>query len=350
MGWLENLVCKRVQADASLCHTNYSTLSNASREKDIKILTLDRQLSAATAALNQTQLELMSQINSLITDNEKKTHDIELLKMSQKSVFDKPLPMLLQEVPGPNVMLGNFIVTTARGNVIVEYPVRPAVFQPCPIFEKILDRAGCNVRRDDITSVEICTRISNVFQNSMHYVTDEIQWGRSDNWTPAILPFFLNGDDCKSEAHTIASACIYYEWKFGAFQDISVMTGYGHMNDYGHGFVLLMSNVTDSFDFSYIIEATLQYAASPKTLNEARNDYKVDWGVIGFVRRDHPEGTYWFLPQYSWWGQSAVRVTDLMIQEFMEKVKRRLSSVVNGRSPKQIKHDIIHEIWQNKRR
>jgi hypothetical protein len=179
----------------------------------------------------------------------------------------------------------------------------------------------------------------------MRYITDETQWGRSDNWTVAVLVKLLNGDDCESEADAIGSACLYHEQKFGARKDKTVMTGYGHLYEYGHGFVLVLDNTSTDLNDSYIIEATLQYASNAMTLAEAQTKYKVDWGIIGYTRRAFRDGTYWFKPEHSWWGGTGQRVVGAQ-EGLPQKIKRVL---LRQKHPKKIKHDLIHELWQDKR-
>jgi hypothetical protein len=248
---------------------------------------------ALTKADKDTIFALQTSIDSLNAE----------LKQSTVSLYTKGMPELVKVVAPSQVMLADYQVKTATGLQTCQYPDHPSVFQPSPIFESILTSADCNRRRDDITEVEIATRISNVLQLRMSYVTDATLWGRPDNWTPATLALIMRRDDCESLSHVILSALFYYQLKFGAFKDYSCFYAGGHIviggNPYGHGFVMLIHDTSIDLKDSFIIEATDNWASPPMPISSVKDIYDCDWGLIGYVRNGSQFGTYEI--KEKWW-------------------------------------------------
>ena len=82
------------------------------------------------------------------------------------------------------------------------------------------------------------------------------------------------------------------------------------------------------------------------TLQEAKNFYDMDWGLIGWARDAHPSATYWMKNEFAWWGASA-RATgaerENWLQEFIHRLK--LEPTKNDR-----KREAIRKIWENRRK
>jgi hypothetical protein len=305
---------------------------------------------ASTAQDNLKQIDLLNgQISAL--QGQVQILQVQIAQGLATSLYKVPCPAWLNEVVANKVMLGQFIIKTNKGSFYITYPSPPAIFFPCPWFEQTLNAADCNRRRDDLTPIQISNKIANVCQRRRQYITDDGQWGILDNWTPGFLVTPLGGDDCESEAAEIAAGIDYYQLKFGVFKDYSVLLGLGHLKvglqNLGHGFVVVMHNTSVKMEDSFIIEATLSYAADAKTFAEARNDYILDWGLIGYTRDTHPAGTYWMKETLAWWGGTSVRFLGARKESLLNKIKRKL---LHEKSEKEIKHDRIHKIWQNKRR
>jgi hypothetical protein len=227
------------------------------------------------------------------------------LTRSPVSLYMKPMPALLMEVPKTHVMLDGFMVKTASKEVYCDYPDHPSIFQPSPIFESILTAADCNRARDELTPIQISKKIANVLQLRMDYVTDQTQWGRIDNWTPATVTVLLGRDDCESLSAVILSALFYYQLKFGAFKDYSCFCGLGLLKygggRYGHAFVVLLHDTSTNLKDSFIIEATDAWASDPMPISEVKDKYDCSWGIIGYVRNGYPQGTYEV--KNDWWSK-----------------------------------------------
>ena len=151
-------------------------------------------------------------------------------------------------------------------------------------------------------------KIANACQARAVYTTDQQQWGEPDDWHPGFFVLLTGTDDCETLALNICCAIKYYEAKFGAFADVDVLLGLGHLiegtNAYGHGFVVVKHLTSTAPTDSYIIEATLTYEANPMSFQEATTTYQIDWGLNGFIRLDYKDGTYHLDPTLSWWGAS----------------------------------------------
>lgn len=275
-----------------------------------QLFILQNQYKSVNAQMN-TAIEALATCRKLTKDDKAAitalTATIDTLNkemnQSRETLYLKPLPALLSEVPSNNVMLSDYIITTAQGKSYHSYPDHPSVFQPCPMFENILTSADCNRRRDDISPVQIAKLISNVLQTKMSYVGDQSLWGRIDNWTLATTAFSLRKDDCETLSCVILSALFYYQLKFGAFKDYSCFMGLGHLvlggKRYGHGFVMLIHDTSTDLSNSFVIEATDRWASDPMPLSTAKTKYEVDWGLIGYVRNAYPSGTY--AVKEKWW-------------------------------------------------
>ena len=220
------------------------------------------------------------------------------------TLFNQSVPAMLSIVPANHVMLGEFVTITKKLEQTMKYPDHPSIFMPCPIFESVLTAADCNRRRSDIHPSQVCKLIANVIQKADTYMTDQEQWGKLDNWTPAVLVKLLGHDDCETSATAICSAIMYYELKFGAFQDYSVYLGLGHLtwngDSYGHGFVVILNQNSSDIKDSFIIEATDHWASDPMSIDKVKEQYDLDWGAIGFTTLSNPAGTYEIANK--WWG------------------------------------------------
>lgn len=263
--------------------------------------------------------------------------------------FAKPKPAMLQEVEPQKVMLGDFVVRTARGEFVKSYPQHSAVFMPCAFYEQVLTRAGCNSRRTDLTEPQICKAIANAIQPNMTYTTDDLQWGRLDNWTLPVVAWSLRNDDCESESMNIISAIHYYETKFGAFKDYSVLLGLGNLiqgsTRYGHAFVVVMHHTSLELKDSFIIEATSSTPTGLMALQDAKASYIIDWGLIGGVRMGHEAGTYLMDPKYLWWGPGgAVGSTFKQEKSLTYRILRLLNLTP---SKGKLKEAYLKEIWAN---
>jgi hypothetical protein len=281
---------KKVALDQLFILQNQYKTMASQMNSTIEALDTCRKLTKADKALIST---LTSTIDSLNKE----------MNQSRETLYLKPLPALLREVPKNDVMLSDYIIMTAQGKTYPSYPDHPSVFQPCPMFEKVLTSAGCNTRRDDISPVQIAKLISNVLQLKMSYVSDQSLWGRIDNWTLPTTALSLRKDDCESLSCVILSALFYYQLKFGAFKDYSCFMGLGHLvlggKRYGHGFVMLIHDTSTDLKDSFIIEATDRWASSPMSLHSIKDKYDCDWGLIGYVRNSYKEGTYEI--KTPWW-------------------------------------------------
>jgi hypothetical protein len=341
---LKDTASKLTDAQIEAAH-NEQLYEGASKDKGILL----DQLTSCKKNIADQYKSAQNDINRLIEEKAALQSQITSLtaQAQKKSLYGKPCPAMFQEVAANKVMMGSRIIKTAQETVEVLYPSPPSIYFPCPYFEDALNATDCNRPRPDLTPIEICTKIANYYQTRMHYLTDQQQFGRPDNWTTAPDTRALGKDDCESLSALIASTCLLYEVKFGAFQDYTIATAAGHLiiggEPLGHDFVILQHNTSASLNDSYVIEATLSYAATPKTYAEAKASYWMDWGIIGFVRDSHPEGSYWMQPQFSWWGTGAEKAKPSIVKKL--KVKLHLE-----KDEKQKKREEIHKIWANRRR
>ena len=268
---------------------------------------------------------------------------VQSLKSDGATLFRKPLPALLTVTDPKYVLLGGFSMWTTNGIHRLDYPYHGAVFTPCPMLETILTKADCNRKRTDLTPVQICDAIANVYHNEIKYRYDQDQWNRPDNWTPALLVHLIGGDDCESSATAIISAIQYYEQKFGVFKDIQAMLGLGHINGLGHGFVLLLNPSSVELKDSYVIEPTLEFSSKAMPLSEACKNYDCDWGVIGFPSEVNPEGSYQFSKDRQWWLNYGV------VGEPAPSFIRELKNILFPKK-EMTKRDIIYNLWANRDR
>lgn len=261
----------------------------------------DKQTIAAMEAQNQI---LMSQIKNFVAN----------------SLYGKPKPAMLTQVKPTMVMLADFTLTNTKGQYTFTYPSHPSIFSFGPLFEAVLTKADCNRKRGDLKTIQICKLIANVLQVRESYMTDQIQWGRPDNWTIPQLVYFLTRDDCESLATLIISCILYYEMKFGAFEDYTVTLTLGHFMIFGHGYVGIFHNTSAALSDNYIIEATDAWASNPMSIESVKAKYSADWGVIGYTRADYAEGTYSIDPNYAWW-----HTVNFMPNEgILEKIKKTI--------------------------
>jgi hypothetical protein len=286
---------------------------------------LDSQLKASVNAMNWKELwkELLDKYNALFTANmsgqdqlSKDTKTIsdltarnaeletQLLEGTFNDLFLQSCPALLVEEPNEKkIVLGDFMIKTAQGDQTLTYPQPSATFMPCPIYEPVLKTADCNRPRPDLSEPQIAKKIANVQQLSCAYVTDQTLWGRMDNHTPAVIVARLRRDDCDSLTDNITSPLTYYQFKFGAFKNYSIMRASGHLvyggNRYGHTFGLLVHNTSTDLKDSYVIESTDNYASDLLPLDKYGINYEADWGVIGFPRKGFEQGAYQV--KTPWW-------------------------------------------------
>jgi hypothetical protein len=278
----------------------------------------------------QAMKELDQKDQDIITAIQKQNEALiaQLKSITATSLFKKLNPVLLKEVPSTHVMLGGFTLKTSLGQPKLYYPDRPSIFFPCPYYEHILDQAGVNAARPladggkaILTPLEICKKISNVCQNRIKYKKDSDQWfGYLDNWEIAPLGDMIGLMDCESSSINIISAILYWELKYGAFNDYSVFLGLGHYNGYGHGFVLILHNTSTNLKDSWIIESTVEFDIPLLNLEEHTKIYTCDWGIIGFVRESYQDGTYEIDGKYQWWKSTAAEVGNMKISKD-DKVK-----------------------------
>ena len=332
-----------LQVKAQNDATTITNLKAQAKAANDIVLACQSDGDAKTKTIAQ-QAQSIQGLNSQVQDLTAK------LAATPGSIFAVGCPNLLQTKDPAKVILGQFIIKTATATLYINYPVHSAIFQPCPWFERILNSADCNRARTDLTEIQIAGLISNVFQKGEQYKTDQSQWNILDYWTLACIVYAIGGDDCESEASAIASAILYYQMKWGVFKTYYVTLGLGHLvvgtQQLGHGFVCLWHYSSTDINDSYIIEATLQYAATPKTMKEAKNDYMVDWDVIGYARTEYAEGSYQVRDSMKWWGTAHVVGDYKREYSFLNKVKR---AITREPDPKKIKHDHIQKIWQDKK-
>ena len=348
--WLEGAFCKRIglQADAAISRAQELQAENGTLSSQLG--TANTALSACSAsydAQGKAIAQQAIQIQQLQTD---KAQLQAQAANAHRELWLKPCPALLQEAPAGKVMLGEIRMTTALGAFWLAYPTHPSIYSPGPIYEGTLDKADCNRIRADIGGQEIAIRIANVEQKSMTYMTDQAQYGVPDCWMNGIIAKIIGKDDCETLATNINNALFYREIKWGCFPNHTALLGLGHLKEgtasYGHGFVVLMHNTSTDLKDSYIIEATLNFEAEPMTLQEAKNSYDMDWGLIGWPRDAHPEGTYLMKDEYAWWG-ATTHVTGAeregWLQELIHRLK--LEPTKNER-----KREAIRRIWEPRRR
>lgn len=296
---LEEELLRKKALCRALCSIQYSEKNEALYKLmtlQNQYLTLNNQMTRTTSALDACKA-LTKADKAIISDLTSSIESLtKQLTKSTISLYTKPMPAILKEVPVSNVMLDGFMIKTSSGSQFCEYPSHPSIFQPSPIFEDILTLAKCNCRREDITSVEISKLISNVLQLKMTYISDQKLWGRIDNWTAATVAILMKKDDCETLSAVILSALFYYQMKFGAFKDYSCFMGLGKVKynggSYGHGFVLLLHDTSTNLKDSFIIEATDDWASNPMPIFGVKEIYDCSWGIIGYVREDYPAGTY----------------------------------------------------------
>lgn len=300
-------------------------LSNRIQESD-KITTADKDKIK----------ELTSKVNELM---------FKLDNQSTISLYKKGVPVLLEECDPKNVYLGEFWIQTSKGILNMVHPSHPSIFFPCPIYEQDLNSAGVNMKRTDLTPVEICQKIANVAQKYMKYEYDKDMWyGKTDNWTLAPLTKLLKKDDCEGSSINILSSIFYYQLKFGAFEGYSVFLGCGNFNSTGHAFVVIIKD--DSYDLkdSYIIEATSTNPTKPVSLDKAKSSYSLWMGITGFLRDSYKFGTYTFKPEYQWWKESyGTAGNSSKNRSIFDIVKEKLRL---KKSPDQKKKEELDEFWK----
>jgi hypothetical protein len=354
--FLEKLFCKRPMMERDNYERTGQALSQEIIALEIQIENLEQakeDLITAAASSSKENMQKIDTLNGKIASLEQLAAQLQaqIAQGLASSLYRAPCPAWLDEIDANKVMLGQFIMRTSLGSFYITYPSHPAIFFPCPWFEQTLNAADCNRRRDDLTPIQICEKIGNVCQKRRRYVPDQNQWGIADCWPPAFLTTPLGGEDCETEALEEISAMDYYQLKFGIFKDYSVLLGLGHLKvglqNLGHGFVVVMHNTSTDLKDSFIIEATLETASFSKSFSEAKTDYIIDWGLIGYTRDTHPEGTYWMKNSLAWWGATSVRVVGEGRDNIIKKIKRK---IFHEKSDKEKKQDHIHKIWENKRR
>lgn len=295
------------QAEAARDGQQITTLTDKLKAANL----LNTQLEQDDAGKGKTiaqQADAIQTQQGQISDLTAKNASLSAQVGSSQNLFLKPCPALLVEVPASKVMLGQCVIETMQGTQYLDYPTHPSIFTPSPIYEGTLDAADCNRFRTDLQTSEINIKIANVEQKGMRYMPDQQQYGAPDCWMLGVIAKMLGQDDCETLATNILNAIFYREIKWGAYLNHSAFLGLGHIkegvNSYGHGFVVLLHNTSTDLKDSYIIEATLNFEAAPMTLQDAKSTYDIDWGLIGWVRKDHPEGTYQMSTTYNWWGTS----------------------------------------------
>ena len=325
-----------VQAELDAANSKLGT-ANSALGACTQDTTAQQQAIAQQAVTIQQQTDKITELNAKVTN-------------ARRELWLKPCPALLQEVPKEKVMLGQLYMKTAQGSFFLDYPTHPSIYSPSPIYEATLTASDCNRVRADIGGQEIAIKIANYEQQHMTYMPDIQQYTVSDCWMEAKIAKLLGKDDCETLATNINNALFYHQQKWGAFPNHSVFLGLGHLKQgsasYGHGFVVLMHDTSTDLKDSFLIEATLAYQATPMPLSEAKTFYDMDWGLIGWPRDAHPEGTYQFSPSYSWWS-SSTRVVGAeregRLQEFIHRLK--LEPTKNER-----KREAIKRIWESRSR
>jgi hypothetical protein len=218
-----------------------------------------------------------------------------------------------------------YLVNCSLGKIWVEYPDRPSIFTPGPQYERVLTEAGVNRQVADLSPIEICTKIANVLQNRIKYKYDKDLWSNYlDNNEPGVVEDLLGYGDCETSAMNIISAIIYYQIKYGAFQDYSVFLGLGYYKgsggSFGHGFVLVIHDTSTDLKDSYVIEPTAEIAQTGKyTLLSEKSFYGCEWNIVGFVREDYAAGTYAVQDQYVWWSLNKQVGEKIPMMDMFEK-------------------------------
>lgn len=319
---LQGIFAGNLQQDNANLKDQLSRLQNSYATKSASVVSLTSDKQSLTAQIAQLTLQVQSleASNSGINDVEKQQIaqlTAQIIDLQNKlrnqpvgTLYHKPLPNLLVQVPPNNVMKGNFYIQTSQGVQELIYPDHPSIFMPCPIFEDVLNAAKVNYRAEELTPIEICKKIATIFQNTDQYLTDAQQWyGRLDSWTPAVMVKLLGKEDCESSSTAILSAIMYWQTKFGAFQDYSCFLGLGYFrrsgSSFGHAFVLILHETSTDLKDSYVIEATSEYSNPPWPLSTEKGVYSCEWGIIGFPREDYMSATYNIKPELVWWNAPA---------------------------------------------
>ena len=321
-----------LQTSAQTCATNLGGVRGQLQLAQLNATALQKKIDTLTAQLAQAQNDNgnAAQINDLTAkltaaqtsltaaQNQVATLQDAITALQQNegtgvnSVFSKPCPAIMWEAKPEQVMLGNFVVTTAQGQSTHNYLAHSSFLCPSAFYEEVLNLAQCNkpLAQLNMTELQVIAKIANTIQPMMRYIDDQTQWGRMDNWTTAQTVLAMKQDDCENLSQNILSAILYYETKFGAFKDYSVFLGLGFLveggQDYGHGFVVITHNTSTSLDDSYILEATNNFASPPMEMSAIKANYTIEWGLIGYVRNGHEDGSYNFAAP--WWNTAGKEV------------------------------------------
>ena len=346
----ETAFCKRIELQVQASNEQAQILQRENETMTTQLDTANSAIQACSTDTNAQKQAIIAQASQIQQLQAKNADLTAQAANAGKQLWLKPCPALLQEVPKEKVMLGQIVMRTALGTFYLNYPTHPSIYTPGPIYEATLDASDTNRQRPDIPTQTICIKIANVEQKGMTYVTDQAQYGAPDCWMLAVVAKIIGKDDCETLATNINNALFYRELKHGVFPNHSVFLALGHLKQggasYGHGFVVILHNTSINLNDSYLIEATLNFEATPMTLQEAKNFYDMDWGLIGWARDAHPSATYWMKNEFAWWGASA-RATgaerENWLQEFIHRLK--LEPTKNDR-----KREAIRKIWENRRK
>ena len=350
--------------DLIACNVSEAHVQDALDTATSKLGTANTALGACTEGTTVQQQTIAQQAATI----QQQTDEITQLNVkavnARRELWLEPCPALLQEVPASKVMLGEIYMTTALGSFWLAYPTHPSIFTPGPVYEQTLTDADCNRVRADIGGQEIAIKIANQEQQHMTYDTDQHQYNVPDCWMVAVLAKLIGKDDCETLATNILNALFYRILQWGVFPNHSPFLGLGHLKEgpesFGHGFDVLLHKTSTALTDSYIIEATLNFEADPMTLQEAKDTYDIDWGMIGWVRDAHPDGTYWFRADMNWWGTTGAARPGCHCVRCMKKAGKVAQAVgFFGRLKRMILHEpsdedrkraIIAKKWESKRR
>jgi hypothetical protein len=134
--------------------------------------------------------------------------------------------------------------------------------------------------------------------------------------------------------------------KYGAFKEHSCFLGLGYFKQgdsmFGHGFVLILHDTSTDLRGSYIIEPTLEFESSARTIKNAAANYTCDWGIIGFSRNGYDAGTYFVEPGKRWWLGTGGGVVGE--KSLIEKVKDKI--INKPKKDYEKKKRAIEDVWK----